>query len=316
MNIRRILLAALHKLGDLGDAGRAFRFRRQNGPRGRPDADQCSMQRRRSPPWQAFGIACIAMLGLGTASSPASAAEPIELHTDRDAFTPSTFCVDPGTTLTETSYVYIDNRQGLPTNNYPELICRIGRSEWFEWRLGVNYSVGSQGNVVTSVEAGELPAGGSSLYESNFLYGFKLATTRQDGLVPDSCLIVEATTPMYGEDFGTEPVATAVFGWELPAGWRCDAALRYAYAEGNADWFSRWGPSVVLRLPVTARWEVHAEYFGTFTEGLVDNTNRPFFSPGTHLILAKNVELGLRIGWGLTRDAANFFSDAGLAIRY
>jgi len=74
--------------------------------------------------------------------------------------------------------------------------------------------------------------------------------------------------------------------------------------------------TVVARIPVTRRFEVHAEYFGTFTQGLLDDVNRPFFSPGMHLIIGENAELGLRVGWGLTRDAANFFSDAGLAIRY
>jgi hypothetical protein len=274
------------------------------------------MHHRQCSPWTVCRAACCAAVSLGLFTASAAAIEPIELHTDRDAFTPSTFCIEPGTVLTEMSHVYIDNRQGLPTNSYPELLCRIGRSEWFEWRLGINYSVGSQGNVVTSVEAGELPFGGNSLYESNFLYGFKLQTSHQDGFLPESCFIMEATTPMYGEEFGTEPVATAVFGWEFPAGWRCDAAMRYAYAESDTAWFSRWGPSVVLRLPVTERWEVHAEYFGTFTQGLIDDVNRPFLSPGTHLILSDNVELGLRVGWGLTGDAANFFSDAGLAIRY
>jgi hypothetical protein len=277
------------------------------------------MNRQFSPPCAvgrtACALVCVAIC-VGMVSFPAHAVESIELHTDRDAFTPSTFCIDPGTALWEMSHVYIDNREGLPTNSYPELLCRIGRSEWFEWRLGVNYSVGSQGNVVTSVEAGELPFGGNALYESNFLYGFKLKTSRQEGLLPESCFIMEATTPMYGEEFGTEPVATTVFGWEFPAGWRCDAAMRYAYAESDTAWFSRWGPSVVLRLPVTERWEVHAEYFGTFTQGLIDDVNRPFLSPGTHLILGENMELGLRVGWGLTADAANFFSDAGLAIRY
>ena len=148
------------------------------------------MHHRQCSPWTVCRAACCAAVSLGLFTASAATIEPIELHTDRDAFTPSTFCIEPGTVLTEMSHVYIDNRQGLPTNSYPELLCRIGRSEWFEWRLGINYSVGSQGNVVTSVEAGELPFGGNSLYESNFLYGFKLQTSHQDGFLPDSCFIM------------------------------------------------------------------------------------------------------------------------------
>ena len=239
-----------------------------------------------------------------------------DLHTDRDAFTPATVCVDPGEILVEGSYVYIDNRTGLPTNSYPELLWRIGGTEWFEWRLGVNYSVGTQGNVVTSVEIGELPLDGSRLYESGLLYGFKAAVTEQVGLLPESCFIMEATTPTYGQDFGTVPVATYVAGWELPGRCRLDTAIRYAYAEGRETWFSRWGPSAVLRVPVTERWEVHAEYFGTFTQGLPVDTSRPFFSPGTHYMLTKNLEIGIRVGWGLTNAAAPFFSDAGFGWRW
>lgn len=247
-----------------------------------------------------------------------------DLHTDRDAFTPSTRTVAPAAPLVETSYVYIDNPVGFPTNNYPELLLRVGTNDWFEWRLGVNYGVGSQGNVVTSVEVGDGTLDGSTLYETSILYGCKVKTSAQAGLRPDSCLIVEATTPAYGNVFGTSPVATFVTGWELPMGfatageelWRIDAAIRYAYAEGLVDWFSRWTPSVVMRMPVTDRWEIHGEWFGNYTSGLTDNTVTPFFSPGTHYMLTKHVEIGLRVGWGLTADAAPFFSDAGLAVRW
>ena len=112
------------------------------------------------------------------------------------------------------------------------------------------------------------------------------------------------------------PVATIVAGWEFAADWRLDTALRYAYSEGLEGWFSRWSPSVVLRMPVTERFEVHAEWFGSFTQGLVDDTSQPFFSPGMHVMVTRNLELGVRVGWGLTAEAAPFFSDAGLAIRY
>lgn len=266
----------------------------------------------------------VLVVGLGSLAASARAEGFPDLHTDRDAFTPSTRTMAPATALTEGSYVYIDNLSALPTNNFPELLLRVGTNDWFEWRLGVNYGVGSQGNVVTSVEVGEGTLDGSTLYETSILYGCKVKTSEQAGLVPDSCLIVEATTPAYGDVFGTSPVATFVGGWELPMGfaaageehWRLDAALRYAYAEGLVDWFSRWTPSVVLRMPVTTRWELHAEWFGNYTAGLIDNTAKPFFSPGTHYMLTKNLEVGLRVGWGLSDEAAPFFSDAGFGWRW
>jgi hypothetical protein len=244
------------------------------------------------------------------------AAEGVDLHTDRDAFTPATTCIPAGTRLAEGSAVFIDNRSGNPTNSYPELLLRFGAAEWWEWRLGVDYTVGSQGNVVTSVEVGELPFDGHAVYESNILFGFKAALSRQDGWVPESCFIMEATTPCDAEEWGTQPVATAVWGWELPGGGRLDAALRYAYSVAESGWFSRWGPSVVWRRPVTERWEVHAEYFSTSTQGLPDDTVRPFVSPGTHYLLTPRLEIGVRVGWGLTADAAPFFSDAGFGWRF
>ena len=195
-----------------------------------------------------------------------------DLGTDRDAFTPATSVVSPGTVLAEGSYVFIDNSLGRPTNNYPELLLRVGGNDWFEWRFGVNYGVGSQGNIVTSVEVGEGQLLGRSLYESSLLYGFKAAVTEQEGLLPESCFIMEGSTPAYGDVFGT--------------------------------------------VPVTDRWEVHAEYFDTFTRRTLVDVNRGFFSPGTHYMLTKHLEIGIRVGWGVTTAAAPFFSDAGFGWRW
>lgn len=256
---------------------------------------------------------------IGLAAALACAGRPVaafDLAADRDAFTPAAACVPPGQGLVEGSYVYIDNLTGLPTNNYPELLVRHGGTEWWEWRFGVNYGVGTQGNVVTSVEVGEASPDGRIIHDASLLYGFKAATSRQDGWIPDSCFIMEAATPTAGDVFGTTPVATIVAGWELGGAWRLDTAIRYAYAESQTTWFSRWSPSVVLRAPLSERWEVHAEWFGSYTQGLLDDSQRPFFSPGMHYDLADNVEIGLRIGWGLSSESAPFFSDAGFAIRY
>lgn len=270
-------------------------------------------------------LACVCVAGLphaaeaqtpGTREGEHAGEHTGDLGTDRDAFTPSTHTVSPGTVLSEGSYVFIDNPVGLPTNNYPELLIRIGGNDWFEWRFGVNYGVGSQGNIVTSVEVGEGRLFGRSLYESSVLYGFKADLSDQDGLLPESCFIMEASTPTYGDVFGTVPVATYVAGYELP--WRCklDASIRYAYSEGLFNWFDRWSPSVILRVPLTDRVEVHAEYFDTVTKRNVVDVNRAFFSPGFHYLLTKHFEIGLRVGWGVTAAAAPFFSDAGFGWRW
>ena len=127
---------------------------------------------------------------------------------------------------------------------------------------------------------------------------------------------MEAFTPVAGDVWGTEPSATYTFGWELPAAWRFDTAIRYARAESEEGWFDRWMPSTVLRIPMTDRWEVHAEWFGSWTEGLANDKVQPFVSPGTHFMLTPSFEIGCRMGWGLTRDAAGYFVDAGAGWRF
>ena len=285
--------------------------------------------RRSSPPrrfprpcrgWLAVCLGAAFVLAIAWQEPPDSArAEEVsggDLGTDRDAFTPSTKTVAPGTLLSEGSYVYIDNRFGQATNNVPEYLLRIGATDWLEWRLGANYADNPRGNVVTSVEVGEGRIGRFNLYEADILYGLKADISDQDGLLPESCFIAEACTPTSGDLWGTVPVATAVAGWELPGEWRLDTSLRYSHAEWLRGWFSRWAPTVILRVPVTERWELHAEWFETFTKGLPIDTVRPFFSPGTHYLLTENLEVGIRIGWGLNDTAAGFFSDTGVAWRY
>ncbi|MFM1996239.1 MAG: hypothetical protein RLZZ111_626 [Planctomycetota bacterium] len=263
--------------------------------------------------WLRCAVLAWAALAVG-GRCPADAFE--ELDTDRDAFTPATNTVAAGITLIESSYAWIDNRGTPPTNSLPELLVRIGATERLEWRLGFNYEEGSGGSIVSAVEGGEGLLGEELATESNVLYGVKTLVTDQADWVPRSSLIVEGFTPLSGSVWGTEPVATYVFGWELPRAWRLDSAIRYAYADSEEGRFDKWMPSTVLRVPVTERWEVHGEWFGSWTGGLVDDKVRPFVGPGTHFLVAPNLEIGCRMGWGLTEDAASYFVDSGLGWRY
>ena len=242
----------------------------------------------------------------------ADTAEFRELNTDRDAFTPATTTAKMGTVLTEASYVWIDNSGAPATNSFPELLVRIATRERFEWRLGFNYEQGSSGAVVSAVEVGEpmLSAQGGS--EANILYGCKVRLTDGDGLIPRSAAIIEAFTPLAGDVWGTEPAATYAFGWELPDQWRLDAAARYASADSEEGRFTRWSPSAVLRIPLTERMEVHAEWFGTWSEGLANESVQQYVGPGGHFMLSPRLELGCRMGWGLSSDAAGYYVDTGI----
>lgn len=242
----------------------------------------------------------------------AGTAEFRELNTDRDAFTPATTTAKMGTVLTEASYVWIDNSGAPATNSFPELLVRIATRERFEWRLGFNYEQGSSGAVVSAVEVGEpmLSAQGGS--EANILYGCKVRLTDGEGWIPRSAAIVEAFTPLAGDVWGTEPAATYAFGWQLPDKWRLDAAARYASADSEEGRFNRWSPSAVLRIPLIERIEVHAEWFGTWSEGLANESVQQYLGPGGHFMLSPRLELGCRMGWGLSSDAAGYYVDTGI----
>jgi hypothetical protein len=246
----------------------------------------------------------------------ADAAEFRELNTDRDAFTPATTTAKMGTVLTEASYVWIDNPGAPPTNSFPELLVRIGTRERFEWRLGFNYEQGSGGAVVSAVEVGEPMLSEQGGAEANILYGFKVRLTDGEGWIPRSATIVEGFTPVAGDIWGTEPAATYAFGWELPDEWRFDAAARYACADSEEGRFHRWSPSAVLRIPLTERMEVHAEWFGTWSEGLADESVQQYVGPGGHFMLSPRLEIGCRMGWGLSSDAAGYYVDTGIGCTF
>ena len=45
-----------------------------------------------------------------------------------------------------------------------------------------------------------------------------------------------------------------------------------------------------------------------------DELNQSYVSPGIHYLVTPDLEVGVRVGWGLGGDAANFFSNVG--VRY
>lgn len=238
------------------------------------------------------------------------------IETDRDSFTPSTRTVEAGRWIVESSYSFIDNRDTAETHSLPELLLRYGISDWIELRLGGNYEVGGEGADVSGGTAKEQFESGGIARETQVLYGLKARLTEQHGWLPESSVIVQGHTPMSGPDPATAFTLGYVAGWELPGEWKLDSAIRYGADKEKDDRFEQWSPSIVLRKTIAERWNVHAEYFGHFSQDRADHFAKHFVSPGVHYLITPDIEIGVRVGWGLSDAAARFFSNAGLGWRF
>ena len=255
----------------------------------------------------------------GTNSEPgreAAGEEPDEIETDRDSFTPATTLSPVGRVIFESAYSFIDNRSTYDTHSLPETLLRFGITEWLEARLGWNYEVGGAGNTVSS-EGGEEDFDSPHIErESQLNLGAKVRIHRQQGWIPESAFIAAALVPTSGPDTATGFIGTYVFGWTLERGMKLDTALRYGYDVVEHDAHNLFAPSVVLKVPVWERVNTHIEYFGIFTTHKERDTQAQYLSPGLHVLVTPDFEVGYRLGWGLTNDAARFFVNVGVGYRY
>lgn len=239
------------------------------------------------------------------------------VETDRDAVTPQVRTVERGRFILESAYSFIDNRAVPETHSVPELLVRYGLTRRVELRLGWNYEVGGGGNDVSAGSAQDALVDEPTLVrEQRLAYGCKLQLSEQQDWRPATILIVQAFTPTGGASNYTAVVNTFGYGWKLPNRWRLDGSLRYALNNDEGDNFNLWAPSVVVRMPLTERWQVHGEYFSLFAQGLQHDFSRHYFSPGMHFLITPDLEVGVRVGWGLNEQASRFFTNVGFGYRF
>lgn len=242
--------------------------------------------------------------------------EPVErreLETDRDSFTFAPTTAGPAVSIVEASYSFIDNRLGPEAHSFPEVLLRRGIGERFEARLGFNYEAGGPGTVSGSEFGGEDI---ETENEGRMLYGMKQETTDQAGWRPRSALIVQGYTPVSGPSNKSTVVVGESFGWRFANGWEWTSAMRYGTGFEEDDAFNQWAPSTVIKIPVGERWNVHAEYFAILSTQKEVPLNVQYASFGGHVLVTDNLELGLRVGWGLNDTSPDFFSNVGVGWRY
>ena len=246
-----------------------------------------------------------------------------EIETDRDSFTPATTLTAPGRTMFESAWTWTDNNDAKDTHSLPEVLLRHGVTERLELRFGTNYEIGGESSDVSGhhgggrrLRSGGAPTGDGLHEEANVSYGLKFDATDQCHWIPDSAIVVTGTTPTSGEETATRLVATYVFGWELENRWIWDSAIRYGTVGDGGEQTTSWSPSTVVKFPIGERAKGHVEYFSILNDTPDGNTDKHYVSPGVHYLLTEEFEIGIRVGWGLNEDAADFFSNLGIGWLY
>jgi hypothetical protein len=239
---------------------------------------------------------------------------PEEIETDRDSFTPATSITPHCRTIAEMSYSFVDNRIGYDTNSYPELLLRRGITDRLELRLGWNMEVGSGGADISGIEEPSFEGGFER--EATLLYGVKAATSEQQGIVPQSAILVQGYTPTQGPEATTQISVGEVFGWRFAEVWQWDSSFRFGSGNDGDDQFSLWSGSTVLKRDLGERWNVHIEYFNVCSSDKEVELSRHFVSFGPHVLLNPNLEIGVRVGFGLNEQSSKFFSNVGVGWRF
>lgn len=225
------------------------------------------------------------------------------LVTDRPDFTEATVTVGKGVAQLEFGYTYIDTGDG-DVHSLGEPLLRYGiLTDWLELRLG----------LFPLEEDGE--SGFSDLY-----FGFKIALTPQEGLLPEMALIPQTFAPTGSSAFTSddwEPGVNWIYGWEindfLSTAGSTQINQRF---EDSGDDFLRLAQSWTVALSLNDKVGAYTEWFALFPVESGEAENEHYINGGITYLINNDAQLDVRVGWGLNDAAEDFFAGVGLSLRF
>ena len=247
------------------------------------------------------------------------AEERERIETERHDFTQSTTVVGRGVTQVEFGYSFFQNsneEEVEDSHTTPELMIRYGLTDKLEFRIRYNQVW----------QFGEEDFEGSEDLQLNF----KVRTTEQFNLRPESALEIGIGVPTGADDFSTDEVE---FGLDYIYGWKLNPRVEFYGSSGFAtnalgefafrplvpadEEFMLYTQSFAIGAELTERCTVYSEFFGLFTDGFEDDEERPvFFNVGLDFYLSDNFVLDVRGGTGVNDDADDLFFGMGGAFRF
>ncbi len=247
------------------------------------------------------------------------------INTDRPTFTPANTVVPPGRLQFESGFTF-DYQQAASSRttayDFPELAMRFGLAKRVEFRtfwFGQTYS-----------QTQSRPGGPWKQLNgpSDMEIGFKwqlLEENKDKRWIPTTALITSIFAPTGGTSpFSSEtvdPYINLIYGWKATEkltisgstgylGRREHFALRPAR---RSDVFERYHQSLVGFYSLGQRTTLFYEWYILLTG---DNPTLNYMDGGVLYQLTPNMQLDLRVGFGLNGNPGELFTGAGFSVRF
>ncbi|MBA63051.1 MAG: hypothetical protein CMJ76_11855 [Planctomycetaceae bacterium] len=254
--------------------------------------------------------------GSDAVGGPASMDEP--LIGDRPDFTESSTTVGLGVKQVEMGYTYTFDNDGITqsiSHSYPEMLWRVGMyAEWLEFRIAYNF-----GDVLERTQTTETitsSAGGEDLY-----LGFKIALTPQDGVLPETALVLQTTVASGDDVFSAGealPGFNYIYSWALDNDWSLAGQTQWnrAMDAQTARPYSEFSQSLAIGKSLSEKVGGYYEWFCMIPDGADSAPVEHYMDGGFTFLLHNNLQLDFRAGFGLNEQSDDYFAGTGLIFRY
>lgn len=244
------------------------------------------------------------------------------LVTDRPDFTESTSVVPRGRLQLEGGYTFTYDRENgrrIKDHTFPEFLLRTGLVDDVELRIGW------AGFSLTESLFREQNDAGRHVWTTahddagtDMDVGFKLHLIEQNGLVPEFGVIGSLSLPTgaSGKTSGDiDPQVKWLWSYDLTDRLSLSGNVNLAVPTSADARFFQTAASASLAYTWTDWLGSFAEYYGFYPNDR-GRDSAHYLDGGFSFRITDNVQFDVRAGFGLNREADDFFSGVGFAFRF
>ncbi len=250
------------------------------------------------------------------------------INTDRPTFTPANTVVPKGRLQFESGWTFNAERTSqthATVYDLPELAARYGLTDRVEFRMFWSGETYTDERVPRRRPLRSIDGPGDTEV------GFKWQVFPGDEKrkwIPTTALITSIIAPTGGSSpyssETVEPYVNLIYGWNLTEKLTFSGSTGYLgiRAQGapnllpRSDNYQRWHQSLVAFYALGERTTLFYEWYTLMYTNAPDNRPLTYMDSGLLYRLTPNMQVDIRLGFGLTGRPDDFFTGTGFSVRF